>query len=113
MVSARSLLVVDADPAVHQLLAETLHRGVQSVQNCYDSKEALASLRSRAYDVVVAGKGRNGFEGTQLLRRMRAVRPEVKVILTGEPSPAQALEAFGPMPTATSISRCSRRLWRT
>ena len=38
---------------------------------------------------MVAGQGRNGLDGLKLLRRARAIRPELKVIVTGEPDPVR------------------------
>lgn len=35
-------------------------------------------------DVLVAGAGHNGFDPLKLLRRVRSIRPETKVILTGD-----------------------------
>ena len=92
--SVRSLLVVDSDPAVHELLSQTLNREDRRIQNAYDGREALDYLRAGAYDLVVAGSGPNGFDGMKLLRRMRALRPETKVIVTGEPSAQRALDAL-------------------
>ena len=92
--SACALLVVDADPTVHELLAGTLQREGRSIQNVYDGGKALEHLRENPYDLVVAGQGQNGLEGVKLLRRMRALRPDLKVILTGEPSAKRALEAI-------------------
>lgn len=92
--SARSLLVVDADPAVHELLASTLNRQDRKIQNAYDGKEALEYLRSHRVDLVVAGQGRNGFDSLKLLRRVRVLRPQTKVILTGEPDRARVLDAM-------------------
>jgi len=93
-VSERSLLVVDSDPDVHALLSGALIREGRTIQNAYDGREALAYLRATPFDLVVAGQGRNGLDGTKLVRRMRAIRPETKVILTGEPSPQRALDAM-------------------
>lgn len=50
-------------------------------------------LRAKPYDLVVAGPGRNGFDAIKLLRRLHAVRPDTKVIVTGEPSPLRAVSA--------------------
>lgn len=93
IVSERSLLVVDADPDVHTFLSGALIREGRTIQNAYDGREALAYLRAAPFDLVLAGHGRNGLDGTKLVRRMRAIRPETKVILTGEPSPERALDA--------------------
>ena len=94
MVSVRSLLVVDQDPAVHELLNTTLSREGRSIQNAYDGREALDRFRAGPCDLVLAGAGPNGFDGMTLLRRLRAVRPDAKVIVTGEPSPEHALDAI-------------------
>jgi anti-sigma regulatory factor (Ser/Thr protein kinase)/CheY-like chemotaxis protein len=93
-VSERSLLVIDADPDVHQLVSGALNRENRKLQNVYDGREALAYLRANPCDVVVAGQGRNGFDSMTLLRRMRAIRPEAKVIVTGERSAERALNAM-------------------
>ena len=94
MVSERSLLVIDSDPDVHQLVTAALNREDRKLQNVYDGREALKYLRAHACDLVVAGPGRNGFDGLKLLRRMRAIRPETKVIVTGERSVERALDAM-------------------
>ena len=90
----RSLLVIDSDPAVHKLVTAALNREGRKIQNSYDGSEALDYFRKHRCDLVVAGQGRNGFDGMKLLRRMRAIRPESKIIVTGEPSPECALAAM-------------------
>jgi anti-sigma regulatory factor (Ser/Thr protein kinase) len=93
-VSLRCLLVVDADPAVHDLLGGILKRDDRLIQDAFDGREALDCLRGSACDVVVAGQGRNGLGGLDLLRRVRSVRPEARVIVTGEPDPVKVLGAI-------------------
>jgi anti-sigma regulatory factor (Ser/Thr protein kinase)/CheY-like chemotaxis protein len=88
------LLLVDADPDVHHLLTGLLKRENRSIQDVYDGREALDRVRSVAYDLVVAGLGSNGIDGLKLLRRMREIRPETKVILTGEQNPARVIGAI-------------------
>jgi anti-sigma regulatory factor (Ser/Thr protein kinase)/CheY-like chemotaxis protein len=88
------LLLVDADPDVHQFLTRLLKREDRSIQDVYDGREALDRVRSVPYDLVVAGQGGNGFDGLKLLRRMHEIRPETKVILTGEQSPARVIGAI-------------------
>jgi two-component system, OmpR family, response regulator len=93
-VSTSRLLVVDADPAVHELLRPALGRA-GTVEDVYDSREALVQLKSLACDVVVAAQDRNGFDDVfQLLRKLRAVRPEARVILTGDPDPHRVINAI-------------------
>ena len=86
--------MVDADPAVHELLTGALNRENRKIQSAYDGKEALDYLRASPCDLVVAGHGRNGLNGVQLLRRIRALRPNTKIIVTGEPSAERALDAM-------------------
>jgi CheY-like chemotaxis protein/anti-sigma regulatory factor (Ser/Thr protein kinase) len=93
-VSAIRLLVVDADPAVHELVSEALHRTDRTIQDVYDGQEALSQLKKLPADVVVAGQGKNGFDPLKLVRRMHTVQPEARVILAGDPNPANVLEAI-------------------
>ena len=88
------LLVFDSDPALHELLAPLLQREGRSIQDAYDRHEALEALRHSACDLVLAGQGRNGDEGLKLLRRIRSIRPEARVILAGSRDPAGALAAI-------------------
>ena len=94
MSSSRSLLLVDADPEVHHLLTGLLKREDRGIEDVYDGREALDRVRNAPYDLVVAGQGGNGFDGLKLLRRMREIRPEIKVILTGEQNPARVIGAI-------------------
>jgi len=93
-VNPRRLLVFDTDPALHELLATALGREGRSIQDAYERHEALEALRQTGCDLVVAGQGRNGDDGLSLLRRVRAIRPEAKVIVAGQRDPAGALAAI-------------------
>jgi anti-sigma regulatory factor (Ser/Thr protein kinase)/CheY-like chemotaxis protein len=88
------LLLVEADPEVHHLLTGLLKREDRSIQDIFDGREALDRVRSAPYDLVVAGKVGNGLDGLKLLRRMRGIRPDIKVILTGEQDPPRVIRAI-------------------
>lgn len=92
--SLRSVLLVDADPEVHELLASSLRREDRRIESLYDGREAIARLRAGDCDLMVAGPGRDGLSGLSLLRRARAIRPNLKVIVTGEPDTARVLRAI-------------------
>lgn len=92
--SAPSLLLIDSDPAVHELLSGFLKGEGRNIQNAYDGKEAVEQLRHAPFDVVIAGQGRNGYDGLKLIRRVRAIRPEARVIITGERSPERVVGAI-------------------
>jgi DNA-binding NarL/FixJ family response regulator/anti-sigma regulatory factor (Ser/Thr protein kinase) len=91
--NASRLLVVDADPAVHEALPPALRRA-GTVRDLYDGREAFTHLKDLAWDVVVADQGRNGFDAFRLLRRVRAVHPDARVILTGDPDPQRVIRAI-------------------
>jgi DNA-binding NarL/FixJ family response regulator len=86
--------LVDSDPEVHESLADSLRGDGRQVNDVYDGHDALSQLRSADFDVLVAGQGRNGLDGLKLLRRARAIRPELKVIVTGDADPAGVLTAI-------------------
>jgi DNA-binding NarL/FixJ family response regulator len=87
-------LLVDSDPAVQQLLTALLRREDRNIQTVPDGKEALQQLRQTPFDVVVAGQGSNGCDGLKLVRRVRAIRPEARVIVTGDQSPERVVGAI-------------------
>ncbi len=92
--SLRSLLVVDSDPAVHDLLTGLLKRDDRAIHSVFDGKEALKQIRHEKFDVVLAGQGKNGFDGVSLVKKVRAIRPETAVIVTGEQNPKRVIEAI-------------------
>src|SRR5690348_9065868 len=86
--------MVDADPAVHELLYGVLQRDDRTIQAVSAAPQALDCLKQGPYDLVVADPGRNGWDGTKLLRRILALRPDTKVILTGDRDPVRAVAAL-------------------
>jgi DNA-binding NarL/FixJ family response regulator len=85
---------VDADAAVHELLSNALSHEGRSIDDAFDGHDALERLRASDCDVVVAGQGSNGLGGVKLLRRIRALRPKARVIVTGDEDPTQVLESI-------------------
>lgn len=69
-------------------------RADRTVEDAFDGHAALEHLKANPCDLVVAGEGQNGFGGVNLLRRMRALRPETKVIVTGDPTKSQVIGAM-------------------
>jgi CheY-like chemotaxis protein/anti-sigma regulatory factor (Ser/Thr protein kinase) len=92
--NARSLLLIDADPAVQEHLTGLLKRSDRDIQHTTDGREALEALRAGPFDLVLAGQGRNGFDGLKLLRQVRSVRPDTKIIITGTPDPQRIIRAI-------------------
>jgi DNA-binding response OmpR family regulator len=90
----RSILLVDSDPAVHDALAGALREEDVKVDHANDGHAALEQLKASPFDLLFAGHGRNGMDGLRLLRRARAIRNDLKVIVTGEPDPARVVGAI-------------------
>jgi DNA-binding NarL/FixJ family response regulator len=88
-------LVFDADPLVHELLGSVLKRPGRSIQDVYGHREALECLRHTPCDLVLAGQGSNdGLGGIKLLRQVRSLQPEARVILTGGQDRAGVVRAI-------------------
>ena len=70
------LLVVDDEPALAQLAAQGLRRAGHQVVARHSATEALATLETEAFDVLVTdlglGEGMNGWELVSLARKVRA-----------------------------------------
>jgi anti-sigma regulatory factor (Ser/Thr protein kinase)/CheY-like chemotaxis protein len=88
------LLVVDADPAVHDSLNKLLHGEDRQILDFYDGAEALACARRTPCDLVVAGRTSGGISSGQLLRRLDALRPAPRVILCGDSAPESVIAAI-------------------
>jgi len=92
--SPRRLLLIDSDRSVHDFLMGLLEREDRTIQNAYGRSESLECLRSGPFDLVLAGQGRNGFDGLKLARQLHALQPNAKTIFTGDPDPARVIRAI-------------------
>jgi len=88
------LLVIDGDPVVHEQIAGFLRHEGGAIQDAFNQQEALERLRAAKFDLVVAGQGSNGFDGLNLMRQMRSLQPEARVIVTGDADPSRILRAI-------------------
>ncbi len=93
--SAHSLLLVDDDPAVHELLAAVLRKPDWQIDSAYDGLEGFARIEARPYDLVLTDVRMPGMDGLELLSRIREIRPETKVmVMTAESTPANIVRAI-------------------
>lgn len=81
-VTARRLkvLLVEDDPDSRELLAEVLAME-HDVVTAADGQEGLVTFVRERPDVIVTDETLPGLRGTELARRARGLRPEVKILL--------------------------------
>src|ERR1035441_2417699 len=94
-----SIVVADSTRIHTQLLADALRhdRGLQVVAAASNSEELLAAITRVPIDVVVISHNLDDQpgHGTQVLREMRALRPQIKgIILLNSSKPQEVLECF-------------------
>jgi EAL domain-containing protein (putative c-di-GMP-specific phosphodiesterase class I)/CheY-like chemotaxis protein len=93
--SRGDILIVDDEPALLRGLSRVLtERGYRVVCEP-DGRAALATFRSREFDVIVTDIAMPEMDGIQLLRQLREHDAEVPVVLiTGEPTVGTAVKAL-------------------
>jgi len=90
-----SVLVVEDDPRLLDILISHLMRAGYAVRGATDAAAALERLREAAPDVVVSDVRMAGMDGRALLPRVREQHPACRVVLmTAFGSVAQAVEAM-------------------
>jgi CheY-like chemotaxis protein/anti-sigma regulatory factor (Ser/Thr protein kinase) len=94
-VSGHRLLVVDDDPAVHELLSAVLRQPDWQIDSAYDGLQGLARVQAHPYDLVLTDVRMPGLNGLELLHRIREIRPDAKVmVMTAESTPANIVRAI-------------------
>ena len=93
--TTHTLLLVDDDPAVHELLGAVLRPPDWRIDSAYDGLEGFARAEARPYDLVLTDVRMPGLDGLELLHRIREIRPEAKVmVMTAESTPANIVRAI-------------------
>ncbi len=88
-----TLLLVDDDPDVLELLEETFTEAYDVV-TARSGGDALEILRSRRVDLLITDQRMPGMSGAELIERAKAADPDLLcVILTGHSDPADLISA--------------------
>lgn len=75
-----SILVIDDDPAVLQMLRTALHRAGHQVLEACDVREAIRLQKSTPAEVVVTDILMPDADGLECIRELRRLDPGVRVI---------------------------------
>lgn len=75
------LLVVEDERLLCDGIAEDLELEKYTVDRCYDGAEAWERLFVEPYDLVILDLNLPGMDGLELLRHIRAERPETRVLI--------------------------------
>jgi len=81
MEESRTLLVVDDDLAMREMLASLFMERGFAVQQAASADEALECLRDVEYDVVLSDIKMPGRSGIEMVGEIREMRPEIPVVL--------------------------------
>jgi CheY-like chemotaxis protein/anti-sigma regulatory factor (Ser/Thr protein kinase) len=100
-VTPRTLLVVDDDPSIHELIGAMLAGKNWELDSAANGDEALSRLGNRAYDLVLTDILMPGMDGLTLLGEMRNRFPYTSmVVMTVKNTPAHILGALQKAATA-------------
>jgi two-component system response regulator HydG/two-component system response regulator AtoC len=75
------ILLADDDPAIRATIAEALREGCHEVVVAADGAQALEFVREGRYDLLITDMRMPKLDGMALFRRVRAVFPEMRVIM--------------------------------
>lgn len=91
----RSALIVDPEPQVSRALCAVLSPEEWNIEYAAGNRSALKLVEARPFDLIVTGTETTGKEDIDLLRKIRGVRPHVRlIILTDERTPADVITAI-------------------
>ena len=89
------VLIVDDEPVILKVWTVMLRRDEFEVATCGSGQDALQALQLHKIDVIVTDVMMPGIDGLELLKRVKAARPEVEVIvMTGKGSIQDAVRAM-------------------
>jgi len=88
-------LVVDPDPEVTGILRGVLNSEEWSIVYAEDNRAVLKLAEARYFDLIITGARTTGSEDVDLLRKIRRVRPHIRlIILTDQSTPLEVLTAM-------------------
>ena len=95
MIATRTVLLIDDDPSLRRVVEYNLREDGFAVVAAASGEEGLAAFQAQSVDLVLSDVRMSGIDGVQLLGRIKALAPEVPVVLlTAHGTIASAVEAI-------------------
>jgi anti-sigma regulatory factor (Ser/Thr protein kinase)/DNA-binding NarL/FixJ family response regulator len=85
-IPTRLALIVDADSEVSGALCSVLNSGEWNIVHAPDNRSVLKLVEARPFDLIITGTKSSGKEDIELLRKIRRVRPHVRLIILTDDS---------------------------
>jgi DNA-binding NarL/FixJ family response regulator len=93
--AVKTVLVVNADPLVEDVLSKVFEPGSWSMRHAPDNAAALALNRTSSFDLIITSEKTSASKDIELLRKIRTVRPHTRlIILTDESTPADVISSM-------------------
>ena len=90
-----SILLIDDEPDILSTLEMTLNQEAYPVATATGGEAALALFRNQPFDLVITDMRMPGMDGVEVIRRIKALDPDVEVImLTGYATLENAVTVF-------------------
>jgi anti-sigma regulatory factor (Ser/Thr protein kinase)/CheY-like chemotaxis protein len=95
IVKMKKLLLVDPDSEVYNLLNQVVTSEGWDIECAPDNETALLLVRAGPYDLIITGQNTTGREDVDLLRKMRTIRPHLRmIILTAKSTPEDVIDSL-------------------
>ena len=99
----RRILVVEPDPFLLHLSAEVLIRQGYEVNAVEDAATAWEELRATNYNLLITGYKLPKITGIGLIKKLRAARLALPVVLVADKLPRQQLAKLPPLQPAVTL----------
>jgi CheY-like chemotaxis protein len=103
--SIRRILVVDDDPSLRNLLAQTLEGAGFQAFTAEDGREARQQIEEHGIELVITDLAMPGEEGMELIRALRKEQPGVKIVAMSGAFGADVLRVAGALGAHISLAK--------
>jgi DNA-binding response OmpR family regulator len=77
----KRILIVDDEKNIRLMISRALESYQAEIGIAVNGEEALKKIEERDYGVILLDLKMPGMEGMEVLRRIRAIRPDIKIII--------------------------------